>query len=311
MAGNIRIKNLVKQQSLLCAEMFQSVRQGQSFYKSLQPKIQELVDTVDGICSAHQSTPRELPKPSRDAYSWLVFLNNRHNLRQHQQTLKRLFRLSKTAKKRSSKYAQTEIVTLELVNCAALYRARFSPTGASLQFSEGLIAATDDVLQAVTEAIYLKKTPTRTKQIRQFSLSEPFIDIVMELDLIVQVAAESAQGGHYDLDKLYDQIQREYFEPTFEKPRIMWSSICATRKLGHYESARDRVVLSPILDNPAIPEYAVAFVLYHELLHKLHGVEWQQNRLMAHTPEFRRSEKKFRYYQEAMAVLRNLPVHPL
>ncbi|MGK7893690.1 MAG: hypothetical protein AB4372_08710 [Xenococcus sp. (in: cyanobacteria)] len=39
--------------------------------------------------------------------------------------------------------------------------------------------------------------------------------------------------------------------------------------------------------------------MYHELLHKYHAVEWVNGKRMAHIPEFRRSERKFAYYQKA------------
>jgi hypothetical protein len=45
----------------------------------------------------------------------------------------------------------------------------------------------------------------------------------------------------------------------------------------------------------------VEFVLYHELLHKHHGVKLVNRNYMAHTPEFRRSEQQFYHYQQAMA----------
>ncbi len=309
MVTKIRIKNLVKQQSLLCEEMLDAVRQRRSFHNPIRKRIHELVLDVERICADSDSAPHQLPKPSRDAYAWLTYLLTDDNLKHHEQTLARLYRMMKSALKRSPKYQKTSIAAIELVNCAALYRARFLPQGAVLQLSEGFIAADDDVLNAVIQTVLGQKKSSNTKKIRQFSLTDAYIEIVMELDLIVQVAAESARGAHYDLDQLYEQLQQEYFSVEFEKPRLMWSHICSTRKLGHYERSRDRVVLSPILDHPEVPEYAVTFVLYHELLHKQHGAVWQNDKLMVHTPAFRRSEKQFRHYTEAIAALHNLPIH--
>ena len=310
MVAKLRIKNLVKQQSLLCEEMFAAVRRDHRFYGTLKNTIPQLIDSVDRICDQENCTPHDLPKPSRDVYAWLTFLSNHQNLEHHEQTLRRLYRFATLARHRSPKHGNTAIASLELVNCSALYRARILPAGASLQLSEGFIAAEDDVLEAVIQSIFDQKTGVRKQKVRQFSLTEAFNEILMDLDLVVQVATESAQGDHYDLDILFAQLQREYFTADFEKPRLMWSPICSTRKLGHYERSRDRVVLSPTLDRPEIPEYAVAFVLYHELLHKQHGAVWQNHKLMVHTPAFRRSEKLFRHYPEAIAVLNNLPDHP-
>lgn len=307
--AKLRIKNLVKQQTLLCEEMFAAVRRDHHFCASLKTKIPHLIATVDHLCQEENCAPYDLPKPSRDVYAWLTFLSDQDNLEQHEATLKRLYRLTKGILRRSPKHQTTPITSLELVNCSALYRSRILPSGASLQLNEGFLAAEDEVLEAVAHSIFDKRTAAHKKTVRQFSLTEAFNEILMDLDLVVQVAAESAQGQYYDLDVIYHQLQQEYFAPDFEKPRLTWSAICSTRKLGHYERSRDRVVLSPTLDRPEIPEYAVAFVLYHELLHKQHGAVWQNHKLMVHTPDFRRSERQFRYYPEAIAVLNNLPDH--
>jgi hypothetical protein len=114
-----------------------------------------------------------------------------------------------------------------------------------------------------------------------------------------------AQGSCYDLDEMFATIDREYFGGKMLKPRLMWSGILSNRKLGHYERTRDRVVLSQMLDARHIPRYVVEFVLYHELLHKHHGIKWVNGRCLAHTPEFRRSEREFRHYQEAEFFLKS------
>ena len=75
------------------------------------------------------------------------------------------------------------------------------------------------------------------------------------------------------------------------------------RKLGHYEPLRDRIVMSRTLDSSHVPQMVVELVLYHELLHKHHGAKLLNGKRMVHTPEFRRSERQFRHYQEAQQWL--------
>ena len=84
------------------------------------------------------------------------------------------------------------------------------------------------------------------------------------------------------------------------KPRLTWNQILTKRKLGHYERTRDRVVISRTLDRQNVPKIVVELVLYHELLHKYHGVQFVNGKFRAHTPEFRRSEQKYQHYQAAM-----------
>jgi hypothetical protein len=48
----------------------------------------------------------------------------------------------------------------------------------------------------------------------------------------------------------------------------------------------------------------VEFILYHELLHKHYGIQWLNGKCMVHTPEFKRSERKFSQFQEAETFLK-------
>jgi hypothetical protein len=137
-------------------------------------------------------------------------------------------------------------------------------------------------------------------------MSEECSDVLLELDLVAQIAAETAQGSCYNLDELFATIDQEYFSGQMIKPRLVWSGVLSSRKLGHYERTRDRVVMSQILDDNRIPRCVVEFVLYHELLHKHHGIKWVNGRCLVHTREFRYSERKFRQYQAAESFLRQM-----
>ena len=126
--------------------------------------------------------------------------------------------------------------------------------------------------------------------------------------MIADLDAEIPQGNCYDLDQLFERINQEYFAGKMTKPRLTWNQTLTHRKLGHYEPLRDRVVMSRTLDNSQVPQYVVELVLYHELLHKHHGVKWVNGKRRSHTPEFRRSERKFAYYQEAEQWLKRSSV---
>jgi hypothetical protein len=197
-------------------------------------------------------------------------------------------------------------VFIDLSYCASLYKSRTIGKFTTLSISEGFIRSSDEVLTAVLQSVLLGKTEASNQIIRQFGMSEECSDVLLELDLVAQIAAETAQGSCYNLDELFERIAREYFGGQMLKPRLVWSGVLSSRKLGHYERTRDRVVMSQILDDRRIPRCVVEFVLYHELLHKHHGIKWVNGRCLVHTPEFRRSEGKFRQYQEAESFLKQM-----
>ena len=47
------------------------------------------------------------------------------------------------------------------------------------------------------------------------------------------------------------------------------------------------------LNDERVPKYVVEFVMYHELLHKAHGIGFATSRRTMHTPAFRADERRF------------------
>jgi hypothetical protein len=55
-----------------------------------------------------------------------------------------------------------------------------------------------------------------------------------------------------------------------------------------------------------VPEFLVEFVLYHEMLHMKHRPKLSNGRRVYHTAAFRADERRFDYYDAAMAELEKL-----
>jgi len=200
-------------------------------------------------------------------------------------------------------------ITVIITNYNGLYKYKKNHLGnIELQLSEGFIQADEKILQAVITMTLLGKNSQDKQLIRNFGLTEKYSNVTLELDLIADLDAEIPQGNYYDLERLFHPINQDYFAGKMSKPRLTWNKTLTHRKLGHYEPLRDRVVISRTLDNSQVPQIAVELVLYHELLHKYHGMKWVNGKCMVHTPEFRRSEKKFKHYQEAQQWLDNFSV---
>ncbi len=111
------------------------------------------------------------------------------------------------------------------------------------------------------------------------------------------------KGYYRSLDESFERVNREYFNGSMQKPVLTWSSRRAKRTLGRYDPERDIVSISRVLDSRKIPEALLDFIVYHELLHKKHGVKLKGNRRRVHTPEFRKDEKKFRDYQKMKELM--------
>ncbi|HTW23796.1 MAG TPA: SprT-like domain-containing protein [Candidatus Baltobacteraceae bacterium] len=121
--------------------------------------------------------------------------------------------------------------------------------------------------------------------------------------------AHEPTGAHHDLAPLFERLNHEYFEGALERPRLGWSGRAWRSQLGCFDPALNQIVINRQLDRPGVPEYVVAYVLYHEMLHQKHPIRFARCRRESHSPEFRREEKRFADYARAMKFLDRFPAH--
>ncbi|WP_242054480.1 M48 family peptidase [Nostoc sp. FACHB-190] len=307
---NISIKNIKIQQNYILQNIFNLASQPDSYTNKIQQltqTINQTVSTIENICTTKQITPANLTNSSRKIYAWLKFLSEEQNLQIH---LNSTYRVRQIIAQILSTEQQSAVeIMVEFTNLAGLYQGKRSSKVVALKMNEGFINAEEEVLQALVKCTLFGKNPESTRLIRGFASSEEYIAVLLELDLIAEVIAENPQGNFYNLNELFDQLNFEYFAANLVKPRLVWSQIKTYRKFGHYEPARDRVVISTTLDNAYIPKFVPEFVLYHELLHKYHGTKWVNGKRMVHTSQFRTDERKFKFYTEADEWLKKLTLN--
>jgi hypothetical protein len=121
-------------------------------------------------------------------------------------------------------------------------------------------------------------------------------------------ADHSPAGVHHNLEPLFEELNRTYFESALSRPRLGWSSRIWRTQLGCFDPALNQIILNRQLDHVAIPTYVVAYVLFHEMLHVKHPTRFARCRRESHTPQFRNEERTFTDYARAMRFLARLPV---
>ncbi len=303
----IRLKNIKVQANIIkeqIATLTANPIPNPALFQNLTQTIERAVTQIENTCTAAHATPANLTNSSRSIYSWLKFLTDASNLRLHLETTSRTIDIAE--KIWQNNFDDSVDIVVEFTNIAGLYRSRRQGNTVTFAICEGFINASDEILAALIKNALLGKSPETTKIIRDFGSSEEYSEILLELDLIAEAIAENPMGKHYNLEDLFKRVQSEYFAGNITRPRLAWSQINTYRKFGHYEPGKDRVVISSTLDDARIPEYVTEFVLYHEVLHKYHGATWKNGKRMVHTPEFRRDERKFKWYDEASQWLKQL-----
>ena len=113
-------------------------------------------------------------------------------------------------------------------------------------------------------------------------------------------------GKHHDLGPMFERLNARYVENLLVKPRLGWSNRVWRTQLGCFDPALEQIVINRQLDRKNVPEYVVAYVLYHEMLHLKHPVKLRGSRRCVHSPEFQAEEKLFPRLADANAFLKRL-----
>lgn len=110
----------------------------------------------------------------------------------------------------------------------------------------------------------------------------------------------------YNLNAMFDSLNAEYFNDALMRPMIAWTTRANYRQLGSYNFFWDIICLSRILNDARVPEIAVRYVLYHEMVHIKHGARQENCRFKTHTPEFKADEARFKGREIAEEICKKL-----
>jgi hypothetical protein len=250
-----------------------------------------------------------LPMPSQRAYQWLAFLGEAENTASAAAVLALARSVLARARWPRRKGIAGCPVVIEFYPSASLYRMRPEARrpGATLRvtIAAGYLYAPPDVLEAVLRAAlgYGRSAPAR---LHAYALGDDFSETTQALELATEPPAGGLRGAHYDLERVFEIVNKVYFGGGLPRPRLTWSAAVARRRLGYYQPSSDRLVISRALDAPGVPACAIELVMYHELLHKHLGVQMVNGRQAAHTEQFREAERRFNEFQAAEAFIKNL-----
>ncbi len=131
-------------------------------------------------------------------------------------------------------------------------------------------------------------------------------DNILKLDYRheLDVRKLSSQGNVYNLRQIYNDLNRVYFNRKLDL-HITWFGKIQQRNrsritFGLYHNTLRLIKIHRMLDSPAYPEYVVAFVVYHEMVHHVCPPYIDEKGLnRVHTQEFKAREKCYRHYDLA------------
>ena len=181
-----------------------------------------------------------------------------------------------------------------------------------VRLSDLLEGAPEPVLRAIAHILLAKiyRRPIERGHSTRYRKYVHSREIRNKAHLLRQVRGRkqisSARGRHYDLETVFEELNLRFFGGMQARPQMTWSQRRARNILGHYDPAHNAIVVSRIFDHPAVPRYAVEYIVYHEMLHLRHPVKLNGSRRCVHSAEFRAEEKRFPQFKAAQRFLRRL-----
>ncbi len=181
-----------------------------------------------------------------------------------------------------------------------------------VRLSDLLEGAPEPVLHAILHILVAKLyrkeiDPAHAARYRKFTGSQA---MMAKTHIIRQMRGrkriEGPKGQHYDLEEVFDELNRHFFHGLMARPQMTWSGIHARQSLGHYDPAHNTIVVSRIFDRPGVPRYAVEYLVYHEMLHLRHPVKLRGSRRCVHPVAFQEEEKLFPHLEQAKKYLKQL-----
>ncbi len=181
-----------------------------------------------------------------------------------------------------------------------------------IRLSDLLEGAPEPVLRAIAHILlsklYRKEIePQQSSRYRRYTNSRELTD---KAHLVRQLRGRKnlhgTQGAVYDLEEIFEDLNRRFFFGLMARPQLTWSNVLSRRRLGHYDPAHNAIVISKVFDHPRIPRYAVEYLLYHEMLHLKHPVKLRGSRRCVHGREFQAEEKLFPQLDQALQFLKQL-----
>lgn len=181
-----------------------------------------------------------------------------------------------------------------------------------VRVSDLLEGAPDYVLRAIAHILLAKmyRKPIDREHATRYRRYVSSQHMARKAHLVRQMRGRkriaSAQGRFYDLDAIFEKLNRQFFHGLLARPLMTWSSERARNRLGHYDPAHNAIVISRVFDHARVPEYALEYIVYHEMLHLKHPVKLRGSRRCVHSSEFQAEERGFPQLEAAKQFLRVL-----
>ena len=185
-------------------------------------------------------------------------------------------------------------------NRSTMLSVKWEPDHAKVSLHRIFLKAPQNVMEAL--ACYLK----REDKIIAPTVKAFIEDKLKTLDYSQKIDQKKlySQGNVHNLQEIYNELNAEYFDNQLNL-YITWfgtpNKRCRSRvTFGLYHDPLRLIKVNRLLDSPSFPQYLVAYVIYHEMVHHVCPPYFDANgHQCIHTKDFKIREEQFRHYDLA------------
>ena len=166
------------------------------------------------------------------------------------------------------------------------------------------LGAPDDVVSALA-AFAGKQRGAATRRREAGTRIDAYVRVHRERIAAPRHMHLQPRGRTHHLQAILDRLNAQYFGGAVQV-RIGWGPVRLGRrrrtvKTGVYVQDARIIRIHPTLDRPEVPEFYVAAVVFHEMLHQVVPAAERNGRRIVHGHEFRRRERAYPDHARAKA----------
>jgi len=246
--------------------------------------------------------PEHLTPATREWRGWFAWMAVEGNVRAYVSAARGASGVLEGASRRAG---EPLAASIQFRPMRQIYKMRTRGGRATLGLPTPMVRFDAGDFEMLADLIYTHDRRDAKRRVVERMRSEQYVALADELEALAGVI-DGARGAFHDLAASFERVNATYFDGQLGRPRLTWSRSFTGRKFGHYDELRDWVMVSSTLDHHDVPAFVVDYLMFHELLHKKHGIRWVNGRGHAHTREFYAEERRFPRFAEADAWLTKL-----
>lgn len=173
------------------------------------------------------------------------------------------------------------------------YNGRFSSYNGHVKYGYGKYefaiskewrGVSDEIQMGLIQHLMQKVFKTKEKSV--------YLDLYDTFMKNVHVAVPKDRVNSY-LKESFDRVNERYFLGTVVMPNLVFGKKSFS-KLGSYEYGKDTITMSSVFKGLDVLDLPMLdYVMFHEMLHKVHKFKTVNGRSRHHTSQFKSAERQF------------------